>query len=186
MKWFSLILILFLCGCVSTDIQKSERISVDIQGAIYNSITNQYVPQMTQVEIHSSKEGELANLITIYVDRYGAGRNFLYIDSVHINDHILAVDKYLKWEEIAKAQNDKISKEITNVPSKYITHGLDYSFFSGNTESHYLVVDNAPSFATKGQYAIYFDKENAIKYKNILISFKNNKFRLKHLSDIYK
>ena len=40
-------ILFLLSGCALTERQERQRVSLDFQGAVYNSISNQYVPQMT-------------------------------------------------------------------------------------------------------------------------------------------
>ena len=164
---------------------QSGKSGKEFQGAVYNSISNQYIPQMTWALLSSKEKGAPPKMLEIRVDRYGKGSNFLYIDKEDLERHIAAVDKYLDWENTARKRSDLLQKDIDEIPSKYISNNLVYSFFSGNRNSHYLLADNATGFGVKGMYAIYFDKVNAIKYKNMLIKFKNNEFMLIETDSIY-
>ncbi len=172
-----LVLTFVISGCSSVP-SVTQRMEIDFQGAVYNDITNQYMPQMTWAKISSHDEGGRIELVEVRVDRYGSGSNFLYIDLDNIDSHIVAVDKYLKWEKLASERRELVDKEIDKIPSKYLSYNIEYSFFSGNTDNHYLSVDNGTSFVTRGAYAIYFDRENAIKYKAMLINFKNGTYKL--------
>lgn len=172
-----LLLSIVISGCSSVP-SVTQRMGVDFQGAVYNDITNQYMPQMTWAKISSHDEGGRIELVEVRVDRYGSGSNFLYIDLDNIDRHIGAVDKYLKWEKLASKRRELVDKEIDKIPSKYLSYNIEYSFHSGNETNHFLSVDHGTSFATRGMYAIYFDRENAMKYKEMLVKFKNGEYKL--------
>lgn len=174
---FLLVFTVLVSGCTSVP-SVTQRVNVDFKGYVYNDITNQYVPQMTWAKISSHDEDGKVELVEVRVDRYGSGSNFLYIDLDNIDRHISAVDKYLKWEILANKNKELVDKKIDGIPSKYLGYDIEYSFFSGNTDGHYLSVDNATSFVTRGAYAIYFDRENAMKYKEMLVKFKNGEYQL--------
>ncbi len=141
---------LALTGCASLvpNVEKA-RIDTNVKLAEFNSISNQYLAKATFAQVY--KIENVTGVSVFYsADAYGSTCNkygcttnklAMSINTSDVPNVMLAIDKYLKWESQAKANKDKISKDIITFNSQY-NNALDYTygFYSGNAVKHFLTV----------------------------------------------
>ena len=173
-------IILFLATfCVSTIATAKEkvRIGTHFKTLEFNSVASSYYEHPTFLELHISKKKP--EQLWIWSDfikksenaKYFNGYDFLSLSVSAVDDYIAAVDKYLKWREIAKRDGDIIEKEISRAQARKKSLKVKFSFFSGNAESHYLYMQHC-AVGTCLDPAFYFDYDNALLLKETLVKWK--------------
>lgn len=163
---------LSLSGCASSP---SEVIHTSLNGYEYNSLSRNYQDRPTQVRVSE-------DALSIVVDGYGQDSGgVLTIKRADVDATIAAIDKYLKWDELATARGDIIKKNIDEVG------GYTYAIIGVNTGYHLflshipLLSDNLDSNLV-GLLAVMFPREEAIELKDLLQKFKTNTIKRADMS----
>lgn len=163
------IFFLLLTGCGSTLLNVDMQvIPINFQALEYNSATNQYTPRLTRVDYNSASESKA---LRFHVDDYSPQGKYFSIMEDDFDIAIDAVNKFLRWEKIAVKDGDILNKHISS--GKYCR----MEFHSGNASSHYFVIGTKLN-SLVGETILsplYFDVENAIKFRDFLVSHKAGK-----------
>lgn len=157
---FAVLSILLVQGCTSPKVLQSN-----FQAAEYNSLSNQYSDMLTVVN-----EYKESNVICVRNEKFGKGWTRICFDKNKIDEHLAAINKYIRWYKLAKERNDQITKDIATVKqdSVYWVNNLDYSIYSGTILS--ITDDDInPVYPS----VIYFNYTQAIKFSDFLIDYKN-------------
>lgn len=152
-----------LCWLPATFAATSTPISINFQASEFNHLSSTYMQRPTFAELSPSKKGKPS--LSIYVDRYGARRTGFTLSQQYCDDYIALIDKYLDWEAIAARDGDIIDKPIGK--AKNSNFGLVFSIFSGNARQHFLTIGYS------SDYAEFFDRQNAIALKELILKLKN-------------
>ena len=153
----------------------------------YNTVSNQYGERATFILMNIRDKGDMgwiqADLIhkSDLAQQWG-GLDSLRIKEKHVENYISAVDKFLKWEEIARRDKDNFDKEITKV------NKVKFSFHSGNEKSHYLVMTFC-AVAICVEPSFYYDRKNAVLLKQFLEDWRDDKLNYsldEEINDKYK
>lgn len=153
----SMAFVVFLAGCVSITLPKTQetRMNTKLTLSEFNDLLGRYVEKQAFSTLITYPDGESVEQLVFsadgydssYVEQVGIIKNKLAIsiskDSAA--EIILAVDKYLDWEERAKSNGDMFTKLILKTTERKVGHGLsmgtyyNIEFHSGNKDSHYLL-----------------------------------------------
>ena len=156
-------LIFALLSCAPTT--PATRIPIDFQAVDFNSISSEYLSRPTFANYTD-------NQIVIMIKSYRGGYGLAFYKN-GISDHINAIKKYLKWEEIAIKNDDLLTKDIASVENGSDTY--KYSFHSGNKKHHYLTITPCPPLTwCLSEISQTYDREGAAKFAHLLEKFKNN------------
>ena len=177
-------------------------ISYDLQVREFNTLASSYLPRPTFINIQEKKK---ADRLFIRVDfirpteskRVSGTMNRIGFSEKRIYEYIAAIDKYLSWEEVARADGDIFEKRI----AKILSHKSAYNYFefhSGNATNHFLSI-NTPDTSllaltdvnefNKKPPDFVFDRENALALKALLTDWKEGKFEKRldlNVDDKYK
>ncbi len=177
----SAIAVFCLSGC--TGVTHSTRLTTDIEASEYNSIIAKYKHRPTFVEYETHSNSDEA--IRIKMDMYGSGIATTIHTRSTAQEMIFIIDKYINWEEMATKEGDQISKNIGTVDS-FNGSKMEFNFHSGNSRSHCLKVSFCPLGDCSNSSDQFFDKENSIKLKELVISLRDRKFELLDVEEKYK
>lgn len=186
-RLFSLVLLSILTGCAT--VQDTTRISSDLEASEFNSIASQYMYRPTFVSIETLSSGEkilTINMKTYKVSQYGDSLVLRFSNQL-VDSYISFVDKFLSWETLATERKDILEKEIGEEDSLSSGMGgyLKFTFYSGNESSHYLAVALCSGLICLDN-AHYYDRDNAIKLKQILEELKADNFKPNNLDNVYQ
>jgi len=166
-----LIAIFLLTGCSS--MQDVSRISSTLKVYEYNDIAAKYMPRPTFVEL-----GKIDGVRVLHItsDEYGKIGNdpqktsHLFLKQTYSDNYIALIDKFLEWEKLASDRKDTLEKNIGEAKDNLV-----FDFFSGNENSHYLVI----SFKTSGVvlWESYFPKSEAETLRSLLVKLKNDNLK---------
>lgn len=187
-RLFTLGLLSLLAGC--TTLQDRARVTTDLSASEFNSVSSHYTPKPTFVSLETYSSGEkllVVNMQTYAIDKYGMDSSVIRYSKQFVDSYLGFIDKYLSWEQIATERQDALTKEIGE--AKSFSSGMDghlkFTFYSGNTSSHYLSVAFCSSMICLDN-AHYYDKENAKKLRMLLEILKADQFQITNLDDVYK
>lgn len=172
MKSYKLVLLiaslgLFLSACASEVI----RVSSNLRAVEYNNISSQYMERPTFVAVEKLSGPD--DRMRVEVDTYSSSATWVYFIREYVDEYIPLIDKYLKWEKIASSKGDQINKVI-GTAGLWAGASMQFSFYSGNAQRHYLVIEPCGLGLCSGETQLYVDKRNAEILKGLLIKFKKN------------
>ena len=186
-KWLFLILISIISSnsvaCVywgETNIRSYLRVFE------FNEFAENYLGKPANVVITGKKKNK--KTLIIQFEPY----NIASLDSApcikftskYVDDSIEMIEKFLKWEKMAVKNKDTFGKEIGKAK---LAMGLKnkFSFWSGNAENHYLIIDTCSLGDCNVFNSFYFDKKNTITLLNLLRELKENKLPRPDAGDKY-
>lgn len=140
----------------------------------FDEDTDRYEERPTFVTLHEN--GKWQDWLEIDVDfekvtdydLINKGNAFLGVSKDSALQSIAAIDTYLEWESMAKQDDDIVWKNIARIEEDAKYADLRYEFFSASTNSHYLVVSGCSLGICDDRTRMFFDRENAIRYKDFL------------------
>ena len=149
------------------------RISSPFRVMEYNTVSNQYGERATFIKMNLRDKGDMGWIQAdmIHKSEYAylnGGMDVLRIKEKHVDKYIDAVEKFLKWEEMASRDGDVFTKEIATA------NKVKFTFHSGNAQSHYLTAE----FCTIGvcsEPAFYFDGKNSEALLKFLQDWRDDK-----------
>lgn len=174
---------IFLSGCtVKTNVE--SRVSTDLKSHEFNEITSAYMPRPTFVSVETRNKIKYLHIKTNEYGKIGYNpkkEKHIYLHKKDINKSVEFIDKFLEWERIASDRKDQISKEIGRIKAIEEAAGSAdtdkvFEFYSGNTSVHYLVISSDLGMNHK-IWDMYFPKEDVLRLRELLIDFKNDKFK---------
>jgi len=174
----------------------AKRVSTDIEVREFNSVASEYYAQPTFLYHIDKKKDDRLKLAVDFIKEgtskdVKVGYDTITFSEKRVPSYLEAIEKYFKWEAIAKKDGDLISKDITKVKANSSQYNF-FKFHSGNETNHYLII-NSPSFSSALSAAngerVYvpdfvFDRANAEKLKAMLESWVAGGFDEKLNTDI--
>jgi len=184
---FSILGLTLLALPSASSANEKVKISSPFKVMEYNTVLNQYGERATFIDMRVRNKGDMgwiqADLIHKSESaRLMGGLDVMRIKEKHVDGYIGAVEKFLKWEEIAKRDKDNFDKEIVRV------NKLKFSFHSGNESSHYLVLTFC-AVGTCVEPNFYFDRKNALLLKQFFEDWRDDKLNYSledEINDKYK
>ena len=195
---------LFFAGLTSTQALADSETSIPykIEVKQFNSLASDYLGAPTFVAIkEKSKYDQLLLRVDLIKksklsqDSGASYENLVFSEKKgRFEDTIDAIDKYLKWHDIAMADGDIFTKKIGFV--KYNSSSQNkFEFRSGNAQNHYLVITKysfANSLSTdytnpkerNQEPEFVFDHENALRLKELLLEWRDGGFEERLSVDI--
>ncbi len=176
-----------LTGCVTTaaDINLQEtRVETNVGIAEYNSVASQYLdkPTFAKVMRMNTLEGDTivysADAYGSTCSKYGCTKSTLEfkVNERDLPDVFAAIDKYQAWNKQAIEREDTITKNIVTFESSYnTTIDYEYSFHSGNSTNHFLVIKTC-SFVGCPDSGVYLNDKSVSQLKAELTKFKSGEF----------
>jgi hypothetical protein len=170
-----------LAGCSSFTPNKETRFTTSVTISEYNNLASEYMHKPTFGTIQHFDDYDAYYL---RADRYGQGYLGIYITPENIEHYETALNKYLKWNDIALESKDLIDKTIVSFNQTMTTWKLN--FFSGNEHSHYFnvlacsdgLIETCTTMAT-------LDSSNVRNLITELDKFKANSLSKQHAEDKY-
>lgn len=162
-----------LTSCTSGIVKEEARAQTNLKGREYNSVSQSYMTRPTSISYKAMASGQ--NALEVVMDNYGTARTYLWFYEEKSAESIAAINKFLKWEKIARSSGDQLTKEITRV--KQPLHGnQSYTFHSGNKQNHLLGVSWVSNFIVGEMESpsIYFNKYEALELKRLLGNYKTS------------
>ena len=167
---------------ISANAKGNVRIDSDFQVLEFNSISSEYLPRPTFLELVIKNKGKQNLLIKtdfIHKGEYAylnKGLDFIPLKLKYVEDYIAAVEKYLKWQAVASKDRDIFTKEISKVKS------VKFSFASGNSKDHYFIFENCVVACTTERYVL--DYIGAQKFLKLLNKWKSGQLSTTTKSEI--
>lgn len=187
-KFTSLLISLMLFFSPSiADAGEKVKMSSPFKVMEYNTVSNQYGERATFISMNLREKGDMGWIQADLIHKGELVRQWGGIDSIrikekHVGGYILAVEKFLKWEEIARRDKDNFDKDIEQV------NKIKFSFHSGNENSHYLVMSFC-AVATCVEPSFYYNRKNAALLKQFLEDWRDGKLNYsleEEINDKYK
>jgi hypothetical protein len=184
----SLAVAILFSGCKSNDIAqnlKEQRIPFKASLMTYNSLANTYMERPTFATLYTYKD---ESYIRVEAKMYGTEhinylgtidkKMLLHISSTQTSDFINAIDKYLKWNDLAIKNKDIIEKPISQtktIPFIVLDAYTKFSFYSGSASKHYLIMTNCTIVGLTPDMCkdSFVDKKNALKLKEFILAYQN-------------
>ncbi|BDY05433.1 hypothetical protein [Ferrimonas sp. YFM] len=174
---------LLLSACVSTGISKTTRMSdTGIHGLQHNSVLQKFTEMPTTVTAYG--DNDTVNMLSIYVERYGGGNGYLYVSKSNADEYLVAIRKYLEWEQIALQRKDLLNKEIATIDDE-MGSSFRFTIWSGNKQQHLLYVEPVALGMSTG-YGFYLDSNSAAGLKELIDRLANASIRPQQHDLIYK
>lgn len=164
MKKIVLLLAVMLSGCST----QHRILQADFDAAEYNDLSNKYNNMLTKVIEYPEDQ-------TFAVSNDGFGEaigSITYFSKEKIDEHILMVNKFIKWHKLAIQRGDRLTNKIGVVhqPSKsYKTiylKNLEYSIH----ETNILVITTNDGLSSRNTTFNYLE---AVKFRDFLVNYKN-------------
>lgn len=174
---------LLVTGCVlDPQNKKSLRFNTSVELVEFFSESRGYVEKPTFGEIIENKKGYFYYL---KAPKYGTGVSWVIVEKSEVDIWESAIEKYLKWNELATQNKDMIEKEITRYNSPY-SMNIRLEFYSGNETTHYLSIKSCQSGLIQICTPMaMLNKKNAILLKKELKLFKNGNLKYEDISSKY-
>jgi len=174
----ALTVIIALSGCSSFD--NPTRVNAGFKGSLYNSVSNSFDERMTTATIYGDVKGNDIGMAEVRVDSYSGGLGKpLYPTPAKAQLHINAINKYLKWDTLASQRKEMVTKDIVRIDDGYMSSTKHYyGIHSGNVGDNYLTAEIATADFSRGYHLIYFNRNNAVKYKAFLIRLRDGEMSL--------
>lgn len=180
-KMIALILLVTATGCAT--VKESTRIDTALTAREFNAIASQYLFRPTFVEMRLMNDGE--QYLFVSTTAYSGEQQGLHFAKSRADGYIALINKYLKWESLARERQDSFTKEIGKDEAwkDSSTSQLAFTFHSGNATTHYLDI----AFCSVGTCldGLYFDRGNAQALQSLLQSFKSGTLKHKEISSAY-
>ena len=178
-----------------TTVQQQTSVSTPLRASQYNDIASQYHERPTFVSLQIMSDG--ATVLRVTMDEYGYGassnvgqnipQNYaVAFDSRDVDQYLVLIAKYEEWESLASSRGDMIEKDIGDAPTWAIMGSgkLHFSMFSGNAQSHYLVIGFCMGACVDER--LMFDRLNAARLKKLLEEFKAGDLQQLDVDAVYK
>lgn len=176
----AIILALALTSC--TTVKESQRVSVPLTAQEFNSISSSYMGRPTFVSLETMSDG--AEVLSVEVAMYANEPSAIRFLKTQAPEYQSAIDKYLEWNKLAKSRGDAITKDIKAIP---VWNGEgDFSFHSGNTNSHYLSIAFCAAGTCLTDRALYFDERGAKELKRLLGEYQAGSLKTTNIESVYK
>ena len=179
MKTAIYVLVFLLCGCAGhiADMDGSH-VKSDLSVMDFNGVASRYVERPTSVGL-ASRKGQDA-VLSVRVTRY-SGEVHLILPVEHADKYIAQIDKFREWHEIATQRDDVIDKEISTLPGwgDAIGFQITASFYSAAPGRHLFVIEQCMHGCRSASTldSFYFDIENALKLRELLIRLKTGELQ---------
>lgn len=138
-----------------------------IKSSEFNSVSSTYMKRPTFVTLNTRTKGK--SWLDISMDRYGGRLSTNSFTQDGCDQYLAYIEKYFEWEKLALQDGDIINKKIGK--AKNISLGISFYFVSGNENNHYL------SIGYSQEYSQFFDHDEVIKLKDLLIRYKNGELK---------
>lgn len=175
------VLILSVSACVT--LEKSTRINSNLKASGFNDLSSEYIARPTFVSLEEYDEGTKA--IKVDMTRYDGRYNSFDYPLEFTAEYIALIDNFLKWEKLALERKDQLEKLVGTAPAwKGGTGQFEFTFFSGNQFSHYLLV----KYCNHGDCDYrehYYDTENALILKKLLTDAASGQISTIRTDEIY-
>ena len=167
-----------------------------VSARIYNSVAAQYISTPTFAML--SDDGKD---LRIKIKRYGVNKiskldvEYSAFNLESVGPVLVAISKFLEWEEIAAGRGDILNKTISsNVPVFSFGNVRTFSIFSANENSRYLAISdcdgekiNVCMLAGQENFTWYLDRAEAIRLQILFNDFKNGALKEKAIPEgVYK
>lgn len=181
------LMMITLAGCAMTaaDINLREsRVETNVGIAEYNSIASKFLnkPTFAKVMRMNTLKGDTivysADAYDSHCNQYGCTQSTLEfkVNERDLPNVFAAIDKYQTWNKQAIERKDTITKKIITFESSYnTTIDYEYSFHSGNSTNHFLVIKTC-SFAGCADGGVYLNDKSVTQLKAELTKFKLGEF----------
>jgi hypothetical protein len=184
----SLAIAILFSGCKSNDIAqntKEQRIPTKVSLMTYNSLASTYMERPTFATLYTYKDEsyirvEAKTYGTKYTKSLGAydEKMIVRISLTQTSDFISAIDKYLKWNDLAIKNKDIIEKPISQTETIqfiWMDAYTKFGFYSGSATSHYLTMTNCTIVGLTPDMCkdSYVDKKNALNLKELILAYQN-------------
>jgi hypothetical protein len=164
-------------------VDTSQRVSSGLRGLQFNSVASAYMPRPTSVNIERMRDGQ--KVLSVVVDSYGSMPHKVMFYERDISTCVMAIDKFLEWEQIAAKKRDLLEKEIATVPAP---SGMTiyFVFTSGNETSHYLGIGHTIGgpLGKTSAVSFYLDRAGATQLREHLVNLPKQSDKL--VSDDYR
>lgn len=173
MRYFLAFLAIFFIGCSTTSNTNTTQIPITFSASAYNSVGNRYMERPTFATLYTPKN-QNEPWLNLSMETYGynqVGQNQIInaFTKNNIPIYIELIDKYLEWEKLATRDKDMLDKKIGSAKTRLFS--LEFGFFSGNEQSHYL------SIGSLGGVPQFFSKEAALSLRDLLLKFQNGELK---------
>lgn len=166
------LLAVLLSACAS---MQSTPIRSDLEVHEYNDISRQYMDRPTYVSISGSKGNQRLKLSFDPYGIAGAG-DYAMFSAKYSDTYIELIEKYLNWNDLATKEGDILDKKIGSGPI-YTGLSLEFSFFSSNESSHYLVLTlcslGSCAMGMNDSRSLYFTKADAATLLDLIKKLKS-------------
>lgn len=139
-KLIVLAAVIVLQGCLTIPTTSESRISTDLSISQYNSISGRYMETKAFASITSFPDGGGQEFIYYKADKYGTGQLWIAVPKSEVSNVVIGLNKYLKWNDQAKANQDVFQKDIMTfkAPSSDSNY-YKVEFYSGNAQRHFAL-----------------------------------------------
>ena len=185
--------IYLLSAC--TTVQQQTSISTPLRASQYNDVASQYLERPTFVSLETMSDG--ANVLRVTMDEYGYGagastgqnvalKYAVAFDSRHVEQYLAFIAKYEEWENMASMRGDMIEKDIGEAQT-WANMGsgkLRFSIFSGNEDSHYLVIGFCLTACVSEK--LMFDRDDVAHLRRVLENLKAGRLKQLDVDAVYQ
>lgn len=142
----------------------------------------------TFVTVESYKSQKVLHVTTNEYGKVGYNPHLVkhvFFSQSNVDEYISLIDKYFKWEGLTTERGDQLDKNIGKAKA---INDLSFDFYSSNKNQHYLVISTiAPASLIGGtMWEFYFPKDEVKTLRQLLIDFKNGKFKKVDVNEIYQ
>ncbi|MBG0760640.1 hypothetical protein BOO22_14595 [Vibrio cidicii] len=174
LKKIALLFLLVVAGCAS--IKSETRIESNLRVKEFNSISSRYMDRPTFITLYELSGDD--RFLYVQSDSYRPNKsNTISYGLKYVDEYIAFIDKFLEWEKLATERKDTLNKDIGETSSWAGALNLKFSFYSGNSRSHFLEVAGCGLMCVDTSPFQYFDQAAAKELRSLLIKMKENQFK---------
>ncbi|WP_447039677.1 hypothetical protein [Vibrio alginolyticus] len=171
-----------LAACATFE---ETRLNSSLTVKEFNSVYSTYADRPTFVKLYDYGNG--INSVLVEMDTYHPSHYSLLNFGVdYAKEYIAYIDKYLEWENIASKRGDMLTKEIGSSYGQGEWEKYTFSFYSGNSDSHYLEISNCSLMCVEGSTIQYYDVAAAKELRRLLVNLESGNLKTVNTEEIYQ
>jgi len=187
-------ILFFAVTIFSGDLAAAEttRIHTNLKGSRFNSALSEfsYGPTFVEYTQKKKKKNDHKSYLTVELELYPEDTSVsnvnkearLWFRKGQSDLYLASIEKFLKWEKIAKSRGDQFTKDI----GKHKATGgkIKFMFHSGTVKHHFLLLQQCTPAGCSANVA-YFNVKNVKLLKGLLQKMQAGGFKASKVDDIY-
>ncbi len=180
----------FLGACAT--VANETRVPLDFTAREFNSISSRYEARPTFARVQSMSSG--SEILRLEMDQYGSTayqyhgaeiRHTIPFRRAEASDYIVAVDRYLAWEETARERGDVLDRRDINRVPAFNDGAIRFSIYSGNQAEHFLMLTYCAMGTCLEGDSLFLNRGGATGLRSLLERWRDGELAGADLDAIY-